>query len=63
MNKKNLYLLAGILTGIVFVSSLLDAEAGTLLGSIWLFRLGWLAMSVSSIMSYMKVKKSEKESN
>lgn len=63
MNKKNLYLIAGILTGIVFISSLLDSEPGSLFGSIWLFRLGWLVMTISSFMSYRKIKESEKASN
>jgi hypothetical protein len=60
--KKNLCLIAGILTGIVFISSLLDSEPGSLFGSIWLFRLGWLIMTISSFMTYRNIKKSEKES-
>ena len=63
MTKKNLYLIAGILTGIVFVSSIFDSEPGSLFGSIWLFRLGWLIMTVSSFMSYYRIKQSGKESN
>ncbi len=63
MNKKNLYLIAGTLSGIVFVSSLLDAEPGAILGSIWLFRLGWLIMTASAFISYFNLKKSEKEAN
>jgi hypothetical protein len=59
--KKNLCLIAGILTGIVFISSLLDSEPGSLFGSIWLFRLGWLIMTISSFMTYRNMKKSEKE--
>lgn len=59
MNKKHLFLISGILTGIVFISSLLDAESGSLFGSVWLFRLGWLIMSVSSLWNYLKLKKSE----
>lgn len=58
-NKKILFLLAGILTGIVFISSLLDSEPGSLIGSIWLFRIGWLVMSFSSFLSYYNIKKSE----
>lgn len=60
--KKNLCLISGILTGIVFISSLLDSEPGSLFGSIWLFRLGFLIMTISSFMTYRNVKKSEKES-
>ena len=62
-NKKTLFLISGILTGIVFISSMLDSEPGSLFGSIWLFRLGWLVMTVSSFTSYYNIIKSEKESN
>ena len=55
--------MAGILTGIVFISSLLDPEPGSLFGSIWLFRLGWLIMAVSSFASYYSIVKSEKKSD
>jgi hypothetical protein len=58
-NKKILFLISGILTGIVFISSLLDSEPGSLLGSVWLFRIGWLIMSISSFLSYYNIKKSE----
>ena len=62
MNKKNLYLFAGILTAIVFVSHLFDSEPKRIFGisaSIWIVRLGWLAMSVSSFGNYFKLKKAE----
>ena len=62
-NKKTLFLISGILTGIVFISSIFDSEPGSLFGSIWLFRLGWLIMTVSSFASYYNIKKSEKESS
>ena len=62
MNKKNLFLISGILTGIVFVSSLFDSESGSLFGSVWLFRLGFLLLTISSLYSYYSIKKSEKES-
>lgn len=62
MNKKILFLMSGVLTGIVFISTLFDPESGTLFGSVWFFRAGWLIMSVSSLYNYVKVKKSEKES-
>jgi hypothetical protein len=58
-NKKIVFLISGILTGIVFISSLLDSEPGSLLGSVWLFRIGWLIMSISSFLSYYNIKKSE----
>ena len=59
-NKKTLSLISGILAGIVFISSIFDSEPGSLLGSIWLFRLGWLIMTVSSFAIYYDTKKSEK---
>ena len=62
-NKKTLCLISGILTGIVFISSIFDSEPGSLFGSIWLFRLGWLVMTVSSFTSYFNIRKSEKGSN
>ena len=62
-NKKTLFLISGILTGIAFISSIFDSEPGSLFGSIWLFRLGWLVMTVSSFTSYYNIIKSEKESN
>ncbi|NER16482.1 hypothetical protein [Spongiivirga citrea] len=61
MNRKNLHLVTGILTGIVFISALLDSDAGTLFGSIWLFRGAFLLISVASLLSYFKIKKSEKD--
>ena len=62
-NKKTLFLISAVLTGIVFISSIFDSEPGSLFGSIWLFRLGWLIMSASSFLSYYNIKKSEKNSN
>jgi len=61
--KKTLSLISGILTGIVFIASIFDSEPGSLFGSIWLFRLGWLVMTVSSFTTYYNIIKSEKESN
>ncbi|MEM9917340.1 MAG: hypothetical protein AAF990_04550 [Bacteroidota bacterium] len=60
MNKKNWYLIVGILTGIVFVGSLLESEPGSFLGSIWLFRFEWLIMTASFFMSYYSMRKAEK---
>jgi len=61
MNKKKLYLIAGILTGIVFISALFDTEPRSLFGSIWLFRLGLLIMTLAAFMSYYKITQSEKK--
>ena len=62
-NKKTLFLISGISTGILFISSIFDSDPGSLFGSIWLFRLGWLAMTVSSFLGYYNIKKLEKKSN
>ncbi len=55
--------MSGILTGIVFISSILDSKPGSLFGSVWLFRIGWLIMTVSSFLNYYNIKKSEEKSN
>lgn len=60
MNKKTLFLITAILAFIVFISSLVDSEPGTLLGSVWIFRFGWLIMSFAAFMNYNRIKKSEK---
>lgn len=62
-NKKILSLISGILTGIVFISSIFDSKPSSLFGSMWIFRLGWLLMTVSSFAIYYNIKKSEKESS
>ncbi len=60
-NKKTLFLISGMLAGIVFISAMIDTEPGSLLGSIWLFRFGWLAMSASAFISYYNLRKTEKK--
>lgn len=60
-NKKTLFLMSGILAGIVFISAIVDAEPGALLGSVWLFRLGWFIMSASAFISYYNLRKAEKK--
>ena len=68
MNKKNLFLVVTILSGIVFLNSMSEilfanSESDTIFGSIWLFRLLWLSSTVIFLFLYLKVKKEEKESN
>ena len=60
MTKKNLFLISGILTGIVFISSLFDSDPPSTFGSVWVFRIGMLLLSITSLTSYKKIKKSEK---
>ena len=62
-NKKTLFLISGILTGIVFIDSIFDSEPTTTFGSPWVFRIGMLLLTTSSLSAYYKIKKSEKESN
>ena len=62
-NKKTLSIISGILIGIVFITSVSDSDPGSLFGSIWLFRLGWLLMTIASFASYYSITKSEKETN
>jgi len=59
-NKKTLFLTSGILTGIIFIGSILDKNPETLFGSVWIFRLGWLLMTITSFISYFKLKKESK---
>ena len=63
MNKKTLFLITAILASIIFVSSLLDSDPGTLLGSVWIFRFGWLIMALAAFLNYNRLKKSEKKSD
>lgn len=66
MNKKNLFLVAGVLASIVFINHLFDSEPKTMFGfsvNVWIIRFAWLAITVSSFGNYFKIKKLEKESN
>lgn len=60
-NKKTLFLISGILTGILFISSIFEAVPGTLFGSIWFFRIAWLLMSASAFLNYYNIRKAEKK--
>jgi len=59
VKNSKFHLTAEIFTGIVFISSLVDSQSGSLFGSVWLFRLGWLVMSASTFMAYFEIKKDE----
>jgi hypothetical protein len=61
MFKKNLYLVSGILTGIVFVDSIFNSNSTTIFGSPWIFSIGMLMLTISSLGGYFKIKKSEKK--
>ena len=63
MNKKILFLIAGIVSFIVFIGYLGESEPHKMLGysiNIWVVRLIWLVVSVSNFTNYFKIKKSEK---
>ena len=63
MNKKVLFLITAILASIVFISSLFDSDPGTLLGSVLVFRIGWLIMALAAFLNYSRLKKNENKSN
>lgn len=63
MNKKNLYLIAAILAGVVFFNSLTMTEAPKLFGSAILYKLAWFIMLVSNSMFYIKQKKAEEKTS
>ena len=63
MSKKQLYLIASVLTGVVCISSFLDAEPPSTFGSPWIFRIGMLILSMTSLSAYFKIRKNEKEYN
>lgn len=64
MNKKNLFLIAGIASIIIFIGYLGESEPITIFGlsiNIWIVRLAWLLITISNFLNYFKIKKSEKE--
>ena len=66
MNKKNLFLIAGIVASIVFIGNLTETEPKIFFGysvNRWIIRIGWLLFAFSNFANYLKIKKSEKESN
>jgi len=65
MNKKNFYLIVGILTALVFIGFLSETEPRTLLGfsvNIWFFRIGYLILTIFFFKHYFKLKKAEQTS-
>lgn len=66
MNNKNLFLIVGILTSLVFIGYLGESEPHSLFGfsiNIWIVRLVWLIVAVSNFANYFKLKKAKKKQN
>ncbi len=64
MNNKNLFLIAGILTSLVFIGYLAESEPHKMFGyliNIWIVRAVWLIITVSNFTNYFKLKKAEKK--
>jgi hypothetical protein len=65
MNKKRIFLIAGILALITFIGYLGETEPQRLFGysvSIWVYRIAWLFLTISCFLNYSRLKKSEKDS-
>ena len=64
MNKKYLYLIAGVLALMTFVGFLGESEPMTLFGfsvNIWIYRVAWLVLTISCFRSYFRLRKAESE--
>ncbi len=63
MNRKNLFLIAGILTLIIFVGYLSEPGPHELFGfsiNIWIVRLAWLLIAILNFANYFKLKNPKK---
>ncbi len=64
MNNKILFLIAGIITSLVFIGYLGESEPHKLFGysiNIWIVRLAWLIITISNFANYFKLKKIKKK--
>ncbi|MCF6347672.1 MAG: hypothetical protein L3J20_05145 [Flavobacteriaceae bacterium] len=64
MNNKILFLIAGIITSLVFIGYLAESEPHKMFGysiNIWIVRLAWLIIAISNFANYFKLKKTEKK--
>lgn len=62
MNNKTLFLIAGIITSLVFIGYLAESEPHNMFGysiNIWIVRLAWLIIAISNFANYFKLKKAE----
>jgi len=63
MNNKNLFLIVGIITFLVFIGYLSEPGPHSMFGfsiNIWIVRLAWLLIAISNFANYFKLKKAEK---
>jgi hypothetical protein len=63
MLGKNLFLVAGILTLLVFIGYLSEPGPHVLFGysiNIWIVRIAWLLIAITNFASYFKLKKEGK---
>ena len=63
MKYKSLFLVAGIITLIVFIGYLSEPGPHSIFGysiNIWIVRIAWLLISISNFANYFKLKNNEK---
>ena len=64
MNNKTLFLIAGIITSLVFIGYLAETEPHNMFGysiNIWFVRLAWFMIAVLNFINYFKLKKAEQK--
>ena len=63
MSSKNLYLIAAIITTLVFIGYMIEPGPHVLFGysiNIWIVRIAWLLIAVTNFVQYFKLRKAEK---
>lgn len=63
MKNKTLFLVAGIITLIVFIGYLSESGSHSIFGysiNIWIVRITWLLLSILNFATYFKIKRNEK---
>lgn len=63
MKNKTLFLVAGIITLIVFIGYLSESGSHSIFGysiNIWIVRSTWLLLSILNFATYFKLKRNEK---
>ena len=64
MNRKYIFLIAGIICLVVFIGYLTEPGPHILLGyeiNIWIVRLAWFLIAASNFMNYFRMNKAEQE--